>query len=142
MLGTGCQNDIYIGAFGAYIVNNTGILKATSADHILISSSGDQLEIMYFFLFLIGNLKFCLTTPCSFGDKTENVMLSSIPINIYVLCIFIIASSLGSGIPINMSMYFHHSLIPRVAYRVKPHKMHNFRGQGQPVESEKYTNPP
>ena len=24
-------------------------------------------------IFLIGNLKFCPTTPCSFGDKTENV---------------------------------------------------------------------
>ena len=45
-------------------------------------------------IFLIANLKFCLQTPCSFGDMAENVKLIGIPINDF-LCIYIIASSPG-----------------------------------------------
>ena len=45
-------------------------------------------------IFLIANLKFCLQTPCSFGDMAENVKLIGIPINNF-LCIYIIASSPG-----------------------------------------------
>ena len=44
-------------------------------------------------IFLIANLKFCLQTPCSFGDVAENVKLIGKPIN--NLCIYIIASSPG-----------------------------------------------
>ena len=45
-------------------------------------------------IFLIANLKFCLQTPCTFGNMAENVKLIGIPINNF-LCIYIIASSPG-----------------------------------------------
>ena len=75
------------------------LIKGPYADHILIPHGSTGSIFFFWFqmkahIFLIANLKFRLQTPCSFGDMTENVKFSGIPINNF-LCIFIIASSPG-----------------------------------------------
>ena len=106
---------------------------------ITFSSPTAQPEVFFFFfwfqmkahIFLIANLKFRLQTPCSFGDMTENVKFSGIPINNF-LCIFIIASSPG------LHTFFCLWKVNKKLPQGETYKMH-FRGQGQSVESEKYT---